>query len=87
MAQRNSATIETRSTWLEKLSHAVFLCREAVQDIASVTGASGSRLDNPIQRALRDVTTASNHVVFDREARYADYGRLLLTRPLRNRMV
>ncbi len=87
MAQRNAATRETRSTWLAKLSHAVFQCREAVQDVASVTGASGGRLDNPIQRALRDVTIASNHVVFDRESRYADYGRLLLDRPLQNRMV
>ncbi len=82
MAQRNAASIETRSTWMARLSHAVFSCREAVQDIASVTGASGSRLDNPIQRALRDVVAASNHVVFDRESRYANHGRLLLGQPL-----
>jgi hypothetical protein len=63
------------------------MCREAVQDICSVTGASGSRLDNPIQRALRDVTTASNHAVFDRESRYSDYGRLLFGQPLRSPMV
>ena len=56
-------------------------------NIASVIGASGSRLDNPIQRALRDVSTATNHVVFDRESRYADHGRLLLGQPLKNLMV
>lgn len=87
MAQRNEASIETRSTWMARIAHAVFTCRDAVHDIGSVTGASGSRLDNPIQRALRDVTTAANHVVFDRESRYADHGRLLLGQPLQNAMV
>lgn len=81
MRQRNDASRETRVTWLTRTSHAVFMCREAVQDIASVAGASGSRLDNPIQRALRDISTASNHAIFDRESRYADYGRLLLGQP------
>ena len=86
MAQRGDASIETRITWLTRLGHAVFMCREAVQDICSVTGASGSRLDNPIQRAMRDVTTGSNHVIFDRESRYADYGRMLLGQPIQNMM-
>ncbi|MGH0037993.1 MAG: acyl-CoA dehydrogenase family protein [Myxococcota bacterium] len=86
MAQRNGAPIETRITWLTRLGHAVFMCREAVQDICSVTGASGSRLDNPIQRAMRDITTGSNHVIFDRESRYADYGRLLLGQPTQSPM-
>ena len=81
MAQRNSASFETRSIWLSRLTHAVYMCRDAVRDICSVTGASGSRLDNPIQRALRDTTTGANHLIFDREIRYADYGRLLLDQP------
>ena len=86
MAQRDQASMETRITWLTRMGHAVFMCREAVQDICSVTGASGSRLDNPIQRAMRDITTGSNHVIFDRESRYADYGRLLLGQPPQNAM-
>lgn len=86
LAQRDDASIEARITWLTRMGHAVFMCREAVQDICSVTGASGSRLDNPIQRALRDVSTGSNHVIFDRESRYADYGRLLLGQPIQNPM-
>ncbi len=87
MAQRNGASMETRSSWLTRIAHAVFMCREAVQDIASVTGASGAFLDSPIQRALRDITTASNHVIFDREVRYADYGRILLDQPIQNMLV
>ena len=87
MAQRNEASMEVRSSWLSRISHAVFMCREAVQDISSVTGASGAFLDRPIQRALRDVTTGSNHVIFDREMRYADYGRILLDQPIQNLLV
>lgn len=87
MAQRNRASIETRSTWLARQAHAVFLCCDALQDIASVTGASGSRLESPIQRALRDITAGSNHVIFDREMRYADYGRILLDQPIQTLLV
>lgn len=87
MAQRNRASLETRSAWLSRMSHAVFMCREAVQDISSVTGASGARLESPIQRALRDITTGSNHVIFDREMKYADYGRILLDQPIQNLLV
>ena len=87
MERRDQASMETRCTWLTRMAHAVFMCREAVQDICSVTGASGSRLDSPIQRAMRDITTASNHVIFDRETRYADYGRVLLDQPIQNGMV
>ena len=87
MEKRNEASREERSAWLARISHAVLTCRRAVQDICSVTGASGSRLDSPIQRALRDITTASNHAIFDRESRYADYGRLLLDQPIQNPMV
>ncbi len=86
MAKRNEASMETRTAWLTKMAHAVFMCRDAVQDIASVTGASGSRLDNPIQRALRDIAAGSNHALFDRESRYADYGRLLLDQPVQSMM-
>jgi len=87
MEKRDSATHDERSNWLARMSHAVFMCRSAVQDIVSVTGASGSRLESPIQRALRDISTGSNHVIFDREARYADYGRTLLDQPIQSMMV
>ena len=69
------------------MAHAVFMCREAVQDIVSLTGAGGLRLESPIQRALRDITTGSNHIIFDRETRYADHGRTLLDQPIQSFMV
>jgi len=87
MEKRDAASRDERSNWLARISHAVFMCRSAVQDIVSVTGASGARLDSPIQRALRDISTGSNHVIFDRESRYADYGRTLLDQPIQSMMV
>lgn len=87
MQHRETASRELRSDWISRMAHSVFMCREAVQDIASVTGASGSRLDSPIQRALRDISTGSNHVIFDRESRYADFGRTLLDQPVQSFMV
>ncbi|MEP0068690.1 hypothetical protein [Pyruvatibacter sp.] len=87
MEQRDAASPETRGSWITRMAHAIFMCRRAVQDIVSVTGASGSRLESPIQRALRDISTGSNHVLFDREARYADYGRTLLDQPIQSMMV
>ena len=77
MDQRYAASMETRSGWMSRLSHGVFIVRDAIARLATITGASGSRLDHPVQRALRDVQTAANHVFFDREQRYADLGRVL----------
>ncbi|MEM9036658.1 MAG: acyl-CoA dehydrogenase family protein [Actinomycetota bacterium] len=87
MELRNTAPPETRGAWVTRMAHAVFMCRSAVQDIVSVTGAGGLRLESPIQRALRDITTGSNHIIFDRESRYADYGRTLLDEPIHSFLV
>ncbi|MEL6827946.1 MAG: acyl-CoA dehydrogenase family protein [Pseudomonadota bacterium] len=87
MEQRIGASRETRGAWITRMAHAVFMCRRAVQDIMSVTGASGASLDSPIQKALRDISTGSNHIIFDREARYADYGRTLLEQPIESMLV
>ena len=87
MEQTDNATRETRASWITRMAHACFMCRRAVQDIVSITGASGAMLDSPIQRALRDITTGSNHVIFDRESRYADYGRILLDEPIQAMLV
>lgn len=81
MEQRYAASMETRASWMSRISHGAFQVRDAMTDLLSVTGASGGRLDSPIQRAMRDVQIASNHVFFDREARYADYGRILTGQP------
>ncbi len=84
MEQRYAASMQTRSGWMSRMAHAVFMTRDAIAELATITGASGARLDSPIQRAVRDIQTASNHVFFDRESRYADYGRILTGQPARN---
>ena len=85
--RRGDATPEERSAWASKISHAVFMCREATNAIASLIGASGAMLDNPIQRFARDINTASNHVIFERESRYADHTRQLFDQPITNRLI
>jgi|GEM_PF-6689144 len=38
------------------------------------------------QRFARDINTASNHVIFERETRYGDHVRQLLGQPITNRL-
>ena len=78
MAKRNTASTAERSHWLSRLAFAVYTCKEAVWQISAETGASGGFLDNPVQRAFRDIAIASNHVVFSRASRYGDVGRAKL---------
>ena len=87
MDKRADASPEERSSWMTKISHAVFLCRDATQSIASLIGASGAMLDNPIQRCARDVSAAANHVIFERESRYGDHARRLIGQPITNGLV
>ena len=87
MAHRDQATREQRGGWMSRMAHAVFMARSAVQEIASISGAGGSRLESPIQKSLRDISTGSNHLIFDRESRYADYGRSRLEQPIQSMLV
>lgn len=76
MEKRNAASNDERSEWLSRLAHAAYICKDAVMQISAETGASGGLLNNPIQRAARDISIAANHVVFAKHARYGDFGRL-----------
>ena len=78
MAQRLGAPAPTRAAWLARMTHAVAICRTAINKICEASGAGSNNLNNPLQRCLRDVNTASNHVVFDRDSRYRDFGRTLV---------
>lgn len=82
MTHRVGATMEMRGAWSAKIAHAVFMCRDAVQSICMNAGASGHFLDNPIQRASRDISAAACHVVFDKNTRYGDYGAILFEQPV-----
>ncbi len=78
MTKRNTASPSEANRWLSRMTLAVFTCKEAVMKINEHTGASGGLLSNPIQRAVRDINIASNHVVFARSSRYGDLGRAML---------
>ncbi len=52
--------------------------RNVVRDVVEACGASAHFLDNPLQRALRDLNTASCHTVFDLDLSSEIYGRLLV---------
>lgn len=87
MTKRNRATQSERSNWLSRMAYAVFTCKEAVLRISEETGASGGFLSNPIQRAVRDISIATNHVVFSKTSRYGDIGRSLLGQDPKNARV
>ncbi len=75
---RNDARPEDRARWSSSITHAVHQARGVIQDVAEASGASAHFLDQPLQRALRDVNVASCHVVFDHDAQRESYGKLLL---------
>ncbi len=78
MAKRNTATNAERAHWLSRMAYAAFSCKEAVLRVSEETGASGGFLSNPIQRAVRDISIATNHVVFAKASRYGDVGKAML---------
>ena len=81
MARRKGAPSQQRQQWIARIARAVSRCREAGSAIGAVVGGGGQWFENPIQRALRDVNTASSHAVFDWDSRFADYGRALTGEP------
>ncbi|MEM9623960.1 MAG: acyl-CoA dehydrogenase family protein [Pseudomonadota bacterium] len=78
MAKRNKASNAERNYWLSRIAYAVYACKEAVLRINEETGASGGFLSNPVQRAVRDISIATNHVIFSKTSRYGDVGRARL---------
>ena len=78
MDKRSKATESERARWLSRQTYAVQVCKEATLQIADASGASAGHLNNPVQRSVRDVSIASNHVVFSRDRHYSTLGRALL---------
>lgn len=79
LGRANAATdVVARGRLRAQLSYAMGLCREAIQIVAEGAGSSAHHLDNPIQRALRDVNVMASHVVFDDDQAAEQHGRLML---------
>ena len=81
MAVRERASHLQRARWVATVAHAVQQTRGVVQDLAEASGASAHFQQHALQRALRDVSVASCHRVFDLDAHREVYGRQLLGMP------
>jgi alkylation response protein AidB-like acyl-CoA dehydrogenase len=81
MSQRAAADETTRIGWTTAIAHGVEMCRHAIGEVCEAAGASSHFLDNPLQRARRDVNTIACHMVFDLDQRYRSMGRALLGVP------
>lgn len=78
MARRGDADEATRVRWTASIAHVVQICQRAIDVLCEAAGASSHSLDNPLQRARRDVHTMACHTVFDIDERRRSHGRSLL---------
>jgi len=73
--------ISSRALQRAKASYIASLCRDTVTSLAHGSGASGHMLNSPIQRAFRDISMASCHVVFDQDPTMELHGKMLVGKP------
>jgi 3-hydroxy-9,10-secoandrosta-1,3,5(10)-triene-9,17-dione monooxygenase len=73
--------ISSRALQRAKASYIATLCRDTVTLLAQGSGASGHMLSSPVQRAFRDISMASCHVVFDQDPTMELHGKMLVGRP------
>ena len=76
--QRN---IAVRARIRARVTAVSSLAREAVRGIVDSMGTSIHRTDNPTQRALRDISDATGHVIQDRSVAMELHGRVMLGMP------
>jgi 3-hydroxy-9,10-secoandrosta-1,3,5(10)-triene-9,17-dione monooxygenase len=81
MRQRGNADEATRVRWTSSIAHVVHTSQRAVDMLCEAAGASSHFLDNPLQRARRDLHTMACHTVFDPDERRRCHGRSLLGLP------
>ncbi len=85
LAKRGRADEGTRVRWTASIAHAVGMSRLAVDRLCDAGGSTAHFLDNPLQRARRDVNTMACHTVFDLFERDRCHGRALLGLPSESR--
>jgi alkylation response protein AidB-like acyl-CoA dehydrogenase len=86
-ALEGEAQMAARLANRARIAYAVQLCREAVALLAEAAGSSAQMLDQPFQRAQRDLAVISTHVVFDVDTAYELSGRALLGMPPNSTLV
>jgi alkylation response protein AidB-like acyl-CoA dehydrogenase len=75
------SNVATRAKIRARVIGATWMARDAVRDVVEALGSSVHDSSNPIQRALRDITVATSHVLHDRSAAMELQGRVLLGLP------
>jgi alkylation response protein AidB-like acyl-CoA dehydrogenase len=75
------ADIGARARLRATVVNTTSLARESVRRVIDALGTTVHRSDHPIQRAVRDITVATGHVVHDRTAAMELHGRVLLGMP------
>ena len=74
---RQTLTAEQRLRIRSHIVYAVKHAKKAVQIVSDAAGTSAHSLDNPIQRAVRDVVMISSHTVYDWDIAMDLLGRVL----------
>jgi len=85
LTRRADADERARVRWTASIAHAVGMSRLAVDRLCDAGGSTAHFLDNPLQRARRDVNTMACHTVFDLFERDRCHGRALLGLPSESR--
>lgn len=75
---RASAGLPERAHWAASLAATVHEAKDVIRLLVDASGASAHFESEPLQRALRDVTTLCCHVVFDLDDRLQILGKLRL---------
>ncbi len=75
------ADVTKRIALRANIAYAMDLCREAIRIACEASGSGSHFLDNPLQRALRDINVMSSHVVYDLDSATELHGRALIGLP------
>ena len=86
-ALKGAEQVAARIAIRGRVAYAVQLCREAVALLGEAAGSGAQMLDQPFQRAVRDINTISTHVVFDIDTVLELHGRSLVGLPPNSMLV
>jgi 3-hydroxy-9,10-secoandrosta-1,3,5(10)-triene-9,17-dione monooxygenase len=71
-----AVTLERRMLLRRDFTYAMRMLRKAMDELIQISGSSGLRDDNPVQRCWRDVHAISSHVVMNWDVAAENFGRV-----------
>lgn len=82
LAERGTASTADERTYIRvQIATLMEHCRQAIRTVCEASGSSAHSLDNPLQRALRDINVMASHVVYDLDMALELRGRTLVGLP------